>query len=113
MKLMFMYRNKRIACTVYIGENTYGVRMFQGGAKKPKVLPPTPALLTIHMRRRRGNFANICVLMTALIVLATGVIGGIYLYKHMAERVSGGQGFIQDQIIASHTCFGGHMDVNC
>ena len=24
-----------------------------------------------------------------------------------------GQGFIQDQIIASHTCFGGHMDVNC
>ena len=23
------------------------------------------------------------------------------------------QGFIQDQIIASHTCFGGHVDVNC
>ena len=23
------------------------------------------------------------------------------------------QGFMQDQIIASHTCFGGHMDVNC
>ncbi|KAI0242511.1 Integral membrane protein 2B [Lamellibrachia satsuma] len=57
-----------------------------GFTKKPKVLPPTPALLTIHMRRRRNNFANICVLMTALIVLTTGVIGGIYLYKHMAER---------------------------
>ena len=23
------------------------------------------------------------------------------------------QGFMQDQIIASHTCFGGHIDVNC
>ena len=23
------------------------------------------------------------------------------------------QGFMQDQIIASHTCFGGQMDVNC
>ena len=23
------------------------------------------------------------------------------------------QGFMQDQIIASHTCFDRHMDVNC
>ena len=23
------------------------------------------------------------------------------------------QGFMQDNIIASHTCFGGHMDINC
>ena len=23
------------------------------------------------------------------------------------------QGLMQNQIIASHTCFGGHMDVNC
>ena len=23
------------------------------------------------------------------------------------------QGFMQDNIIVSHTCFGGHMDVNC
>ena len=23
------------------------------------------------------------------------------------------QGFMQDNIVASHTCFGGHMDVNC
>ena len=22
-------------------------------------------------------------------------------------------GIMQDKIIASHTCFGGHMDVNC
>jgi integral membrane protein 2C len=57
-----------------------------GVAKKAKGLTPAPALVTIHMRRRRGNFANICVLLTALIVLATGVIGGICLYKHMSER---------------------------
>ena len=23
------------------------------------------------------------------------------------------QGFMQDQIATSHTCLGGHMDVNC
>ena len=23
------------------------------------------------------------------------------------------QGFMQEKIIASYTCFGGHMDVNC
>ena len=28
----------------------------------------------------------------------------LYICKH---------GFMQDQIIASHTCFGEHMDVNC
>ena len=27
-------------------------------------------------------------------------------------KVHLGQGFMQDQIIASHICFGGHMDVN-
>ena len=33
---------------------------------------------------------------------------------HMTVAVLSRQGFMQDQIIASHTCFGGHfMDVNC
>ena len=27
--------------------------------------------------------------------------------------ITDNQGFMQDKIIASHTCFGGHMDVNC
>ena len=27
--------------------------------------------------------------------------------------IVGQQGFMQDKIIASHICFGGHMDVNC
>ena len=31
----------------------------------------------------------------------------------MAVCVTVFQGFMQDKIIASHTCFGGHMDVNC
>ena len=29
------------------------------------------------------------------------------------HQQSAEQGFMQDKIIASHTCFGGHMDVNC
>ena len=29
------------------------------------------------------------------------------------SMVNAGQGFMQDKIIASHTCFGGHMDVTC
>ena len=29
------------------------------------------------------------------------------------EHLSHRHGFMQDNIIASHTCFGGHMDVNC
>ena len=33
--------------------------------------------------------------------------------SYMMFTVSFDQGFMQDQIIASHTCFGRHMDVNC
>ena len=29
------------------------------------------------------------------------------------KKLAVSQGFMQDKIIASHTCFGGHMDVNC
>ena len=32
---------------------------------------------------------------------------------HCQMQKCSGQGFMQDKIIASHTCFGGHMDVNC
>ena len=28
-------------------------------------------------------------------------------------RIDLNHGFMQDQIIAIHTCFGGHIDVNC
>ena len=33
-----------------------------------------------------------------------------YILVHPASNE---QGFRQDEIIASHTCFSGHMDVNC
>ena len=40
-----------------------------------------------------------------------GLLGRLFLFV----RFPGGgmQGFMQDKIIASHTCFGRHMDVNC
>ena len=37
----------------------------------------------------------------------------IYIYIYNIQIVNINQGFMQDQIIASHTCFGRHMDVNC
>jgi integral membrane protein 2B len=48
-------------------------------------LPPTYVTMNLP-RRRKNNCANICVLLTALVVLATGILGGIYLYKHLAHR---------------------------
>ena len=34
--------------------------------------------------------------------------------SHMLQYVGDRQGFfMQNKIIASHTCFGGHVDVNC
>ena len=37
------------------------------------------------------------------------------IYVNVTNIVDKGnaQGFMQDKIIASHTCFGEHMDVNC
>ena len=32
---------------------------------------------------------------------------------HACPKVPLAQGFMQDKMIASQTCFGGHMDVNC
>ena len=33
--------------------------------------------------------------------------------SHVSRKLDRMQGFMQDKMIASHTCFGGHMDVNC
>lgn len=64
------------------------VTNWQNEKKEKAMMPPamSPTLITITARRRRSNFANVCVLLTALLVLAIGVIGGIYLYKHLAHR---------------------------
>ena len=32
---------------------------------------------------------------------------------YVDEQLPALPGFMQDQVIASRTCFGGHMDVNC
>lgn len=45
-----------------------------------------PAVIAIATRRRHSNLANLCVLLTALAMFATGIIGGIYLYKHLVHR---------------------------
>lgn len=62
---------------------------FQDDKKKdaePLALPP-PHLVAIAARRRPSKCTHLCVLFTALFVLAVGVIGGIYLYKHLAHKV--------------------------
>jgi len=47
-----------------------------------------PILLTVmsRQRRRRGACANACLLLTAMVVLAAGILGGIYLYKSLSRR---------------------------
>ena len=76
----------------------------------------------------RGMLADVsCDLMCTDISAALGDIEGvvILMQAELARRKTaiarvkvtalycGVQGFMQDTIIASHTCFGGHMDVNC
>ena len=34
-------------------------------------------------------------------------------FAELCSQVCSNQGIMQDKIIASHTCFGGHMDFNC
>ena len=38
-----------------------------------------PPMIAVASRRRRGTCANLCVLLTALFVLASGIIGSVYL----------------------------------
>ena len=55
----------------------------------------------------------ICVLHYMCPALYVSCIICVLHYMCPALYVSIKQGFMQDNIIASHTCFGGHMDVNC
>lgn len=45
-----------------------------------------PIMVTLMARRRRGACANYCLLLSALIVLAMGIMGGLYLYKSLSRR---------------------------
>ena len=55
-----------------------------------------------------------CILKPALAVI-TLLLQAFHLYSDgdFSWVQHATQGFMQDKIIASHTCFGGHMDVNC
>ena len=44
------------------------------------------------------------------LMYAAGFLEGVFTARY---KLTSAQGFMQDKIIASHTCFGGHMDVNC
>lgn len=45
-----------------------------------------PPMIAVAARRRRSTCANLCVLLAALFILASGIIGSIYLYKYLAHR---------------------------
>ena len=46
-------------------------------------------------------------------VLHITLTSGVQLSRAEEITVLCLQGFMQDEIIARHTCFGGHVDVNC
>lgn len=52
--------------------------------------------MTMRSRAHRvNNLTTVCVLITALLVLSTGIVGGVYLYRQFIHyRVSDFQ-FIQ------------------
>ena len=57
-----------------------------------------------------------CTLHNSLCLRCIEGCAGVIMYAvYGMPSLTGGmiQGFMQDQIIASHTCFDGHMDVNC
>ena len=82
-----------------------------------KVNPPssaavaTPSEPSVPPQYAVGDLVQICIDMERIKILQKG-------HGEWAEAmvpVSGKtlQDFMQDKIIASHTCFDGHMDVNC
>ncbi|GFS58623.1 integral membrane protein 2B [Trichonephila inaurata madagascariensis] len=45
-----------------------------------------PVVVTMHAHVRRvSSLTTLCVFATALLVLTTGIIGGMYLYRHFAH----------------------------
>jgi len=56
----------------------------KGDDEEVALHPPT--VVTMTTRSRRHGYANICVIVTALVVLAIGIVGGICLYKRLTHR---------------------------
>ncbi|XP_064614888.1 integral membrane protein 2B-like [Liolophura sinensis] len=51
--------------------------------------PQTPAYIFVRPRRSRAC-ANVIVVFLALVVMAAGIIGGIYLYRHLEHKATYG-----------------------
>ena len=51
--------------------------------------------------------------MVGIMVGPTVIVMVSQMVSSIVGQYNGQQGFMQDKIIASHTCFGGHMEVNC
>jgi len=54
--------------------------------EEPLDLLPVSMVTLGGAKRRRCGAANFCVLITALLIVVVGVIGGIYLYRHLTHR---------------------------
>ncbi|XP_041354585.1 integral membrane protein 2B-like [Gigantopelta aegis] len=47
----------------------------------------TPKLVRVtYGQHRARTYVNLCLIITALIVLGSGIIGAVFLYKHLAHR---------------------------
>ena len=50
--------------------------------------PPTASVVAVSGRRRgKHSAANVCIIVCAVIVLGLGILGGVFLYKHLTHRV--------------------------
>ena len=59
--------------------------------------------------------AHNAIIVLTLIITVTDINYHVLLIllSSLTENTVTDQGFMQDKIIASHTCLGEHMDVNC
>jgi len=47
---------------------------------------PAMMMTTVSHVKRRSNCTSLCILLMALLVLTIGVLGGLYLYKRLAQK---------------------------
>lgn len=53
----------------------------EGACTAPKLVRVT------YFPQRRGPWVNLCLILTALLVLGTGTIAAIFLYRHLSNKV--------------------------
>lgn len=57
----------------------------EGACTAPKLVRVT------YFPQRRGPWVNLCLILTALLVLGTGTIAAIFLYRHLSNKVVHGR----------------------